>query len=75
MSRQLEEQMDLYSGYLLKLAYVYVKDRQIAEDIVQEVFIQYYFAQNYEEQGKLKTIENQPTIALTTEAVFQALGI
>lgn len=29
----------------------------------------------YEEQGKLKTIENQPTIALTTEAVFQALGI
>ena len=29
----------------------------------------------YEALGKLKTIENQPTIALTTEAVFQTLGI
>ena len=62
MSRQLEEQMDLYSGYLLKLAYVYVKDRQIAEDIVQEVFIQYYFAQNYEEQGKLKSYLTTMTV-------------
>ena len=47
--------MDLYSDYLLKLAYVYVKDRQIAEDVVQEVFIQYYYSNKYEEQGKLKS--------------------
>lgn len=29
----------------------------------------------YEEHGKLKVIENQPSIALTTEVVFRALGI
>lgn len=62
MPRELEEQMDLYSDYLLKLAYVYVKDRQIAEDIVQEVFIQFYFSNQYEEQGKLKSYLTTATV-------------
>lgn len=62
MPRELEVQMDLYSDYLLKLAYVYVKDRQIAEDIVQEVFIQFYFSNQYEEQGKLKSYLTTATV-------------
>lgn len=62
MPRELEEKMDLYSDYLLKLAYVYVKDRQVAEDVVQEVFIQYYFSKSYTEQGKLKSYLTTATV-------------
>lgn len=62
MPRDLEEQMDVYSDYLLKLAYVYVKDRQVAEDVVQEVFIQYYFSKTYTEQGKLKSYLTTMTV-------------
>lgn len=29
----------------------------------------------YEARGKLKTVENQPSIELTTKAIFQALGV
>lgn len=36
---QLEELVETYTTYLLKLSYLYVKDAQIAEDIVQEVFL------------------------------------
>ena len=35
----LKEIMNLYTEPLIRLAYYYVKDRQAAEDIVQEVFI------------------------------------
>lgn len=34
--------MEDYTTYLLKLSYLYVQDRQIAEDIVQEVFVKLY---------------------------------
>ena len=51
----LKEIMNLYTEPLLRLAYYYVKDTQIAEDIVQEVFIKMYNSQtNYEERGELK---------------------
>lgn len=52
---EIEQLMDDYSLYLLKLAYVYVKNRQSAEDIVQEVFVQLYEQRNYKEQGKIKS--------------------
>lgn len=51
----LKEIMNLYTEPLIRLAYYYVKDRQAAEDIVQEVFIKIYHAQyKYEERGELK---------------------
>lgn len=39
---ELEEMMEQYTPYLLKLSFLYVKDRQVAEDIVQDVFVKLY---------------------------------
>ena len=39
---QFVEAVENYTEYLLKLSYLYVKDRQVAEDIVQEVFVKLY---------------------------------
>ncbi|WP_230199417.1 sigma-70 family RNA polymerase sigma factor [Bacillus ndiopicus] len=51
----LKEIMNLYTESLIRLAYYYVKDRQAAEDIVQEVFIKIYHHPNkYEERGQLQ---------------------
>ncbi|MGN7477391.1 sigma-70 family RNA polymerase sigma factor [Solibacillus silvestris] len=52
---EIEQLMDDYSLYMLKLAYVYVKNRQSAEDIVQEVFLQLYEQSHYREQGEIKS--------------------
>lgn len=53
--QHLKDIMDLYTEPLIRLAYYYVKDPQVAEDIVQEVFIKLYQGQgNYEERGELK---------------------
>lgn len=47
--------MNLYTESLIRLAYYYVKDRQAAEDIVQEVFIKlYHHPDKYEERGELQ---------------------
>ncbi|KYG92395.1 RNA polymerase [[Bacillus] sp. KCTC 13219] len=47
--------MNLYTESLIRLAYYYVKDRQVAEDIVQEVFIKiYHHPDKYEERGQLQ---------------------
>lgn len=34
--------VEQHTTYLLKMSYLYVKDRQLAEDIVQEVFVKLY---------------------------------
>lgn len=48
--------MQNYTDYLLKLAYLYVKDWQAAEDIVQDVFLTYYQkSEQFEERSSLKT--------------------
>ncbi len=39
---EFEKIIDNYGESLMRLAYTYVKDRQIAEDIVQDVFIRAY---------------------------------
>lgn len=46
------EAVEQYTTYLLKMSYLYVKDRQLAEDIVQEVFVKLY--QKYGEQLPLE---------------------
>lgn len=50
------EAMESYSDYLLRIAYLYVKDWQVAEDIVQDTFISYYVKfEQFEERASLKT--------------------
>jgi RNA polymerase sigma-70 factor (ECF subfamily) len=53
-SAQLEEIIDEHGEHLLKMAYFYVRNRETAKDIVQEVFISFYDRSTYEEQGKLR---------------------
>ena len=60
-SQQLVEQaMEHYSELLFRIAYYYVKDTYIAEDIVQDVFLKLYCA-NYTEQGELRAYLSKMT--------------
>ena len=52
---KLEQIIEEHTDSLIRLAYYYVRDVYIAEDIVQEVFIKFYHAHHlYEERGQLK---------------------
>lgn len=51
--QQLAAMMDTYAEKLLRIAYFYTKNAQSAEDIVQEVFIAFYYTDKYKEQGEL----------------------
>lgn len=54
--RAFREAMEAYSDYLLRIAYLYVQDWQIAEDIVQDTFLSYYVKfEQFEERASLKT--------------------
>ncbi len=54
--RQLIEAMDAYGDYLLHVVRAIVKDSSKAEDIVQEVFIQYYLhTDEFENRSSVKT--------------------
>ena len=52
-----------HNDYLLQLSYLYVKDWNAAEDIVQEVFIRYWMkSAQFQEQCSLKTYLTRMTI-------------
>lgn len=54
--RIFREAMETHSDYLLRIAYLYVKDWQVAEDIVQDAFLTYYIKfEQFEERALLKT--------------------
>ncbi|PSL36182.1 RNA polymerase sigma-70 factor (ECF subfamily) [Planomicrobium soli] len=60
---QLKHVMDHHGEYLLRLAYLYVKDWPAAEDILQEVFLTYYQkADQFEQRSSLKTYLTKITI-------------
>lgn len=60
---QLKQTMDQYGEYLIRLAYLYVKDWQAAEDIMQEVFLAYYRkVDQFEQRSSLKTYLSKMTI-------------
>lgn len=61
MNGILEKIIDEHVEHLLRLAYFYVKDRHMAEDIVQEVFIS-FSSQEYEERGLLRAYLTTLTI-------------
>ncbi|SOC11408.1 RNA polymerase sigma-70 factor [Ureibacillus xyleni] len=53
---QLEWLMEEYGDMVIRLAYTYVKEKQIAEDISQEVFISCYkHLYNFEQKSTYKT--------------------
>lgn len=53
---EMHELMNTYSGYLLQLSYMYVKDWAAAEDVVQESFIKYFKnPQQFERRAHIKT--------------------
>lgn len=61
--RDLQQIMHEHTDYLLRLAFLYVKDWPAAEDIVQDVFISFYqkFGQ-FEERSSLKTYLSKITV-------------
>lgn len=60
---QFEKIMDQHGEGLIRLAYMYVKDWQAAEDILQEVFISYYQKRDqFEQRSSLKTYLSKVTI-------------
>lgn len=53
---QMENVLDSYGEGLIRLAYLYVKDWQAAEDIVQETFLAFYQkSHQFENRSSLKT--------------------
>lgn len=54
IEEQLEEIMNDYTKYLLRIGYYYTKDLEISKDLAQDVFIKFYYA-DYENQGQLKS--------------------
>ncbi|MDD1503900.1 sigma-70 family RNA polymerase sigma factor [Lysinibacillus sp. CNPSo 3705] len=56
MSEHLARVMEDHGEYCLRVAYLYVKDWAIAEEIVQDVFFAYYQQQErFEQRSSLKT--------------------
>jgi len=42
MDEKIEELMNSYGNEVLRIAYLYLKDKYLAEDVFQEVFIKVY---------------------------------
>ncbi|WHT47637.1 sigma-70 family RNA polymerase sigma factor [Sporosarcina thermotolerans] len=62
-TKKIEEVMFQNLEFLIRLAYYYVKDLQVAEDIVQEVFIKFYNNKSkYENRGELKAFLTKMTV-------------
>ena len=58
-----QEMIHEHNDYLLQLSYLYVKDWNAAEDIVQEVFIQYWMkSAQFRERSSLRTYLTRMTI-------------
>ena len=56
LSEHLAAIMDEHGEYCLRVAYLYVKDWAVAEEIVQDVFFAYYRQQDrFEQRSSLKT--------------------
>ena len=56
VSAHLEEVMEEYGEYCMRVAYLYVKDWAAAEEIVQDTFLAYYRQQErFEGRSSLKT--------------------
>ena len=59
---QLRQLMDTYSEDLLRIAYFYTRQRHVAEEIVQDVFVKFYYLKTYDERGELLAFLKRMTI-------------
>lgn len=59
---ELEKIMDVHGEHLLRMAFFYLRDREMAKDIVQDVFISFYTSSNYEERGTLRAYLTKLTV-------------
>lgn len=60
---QFHSLVDEHTNYLLRLAYLYVHDFASAEDIVQDVFLQFYRSQDtFQQKSSIKTFLTRITI-------------
>lgn len=63
MQPHLKEIIDQYGDYLLRIAYTYVKDERIAQEILQDVLFSYYTKQSqFRGDASLKTYLTKMTI-------------
>ena len=59
----IEQLIDTYSDYLYRIAFIYTKDRLVAEEVVQDVFMNYYHTANqFRGEASLKTYLVKMTI-------------
>lgn len=58
----IDDLIDTYSDYLFRIAYIYTKDRQVAEEVVQDVFLRFYQTQQYDGRASVKTYLTKMTI-------------
>ncbi|GEN84529.1 RNA polymerase subunit sigma [Sporosarcina luteola] len=59
---ELEKIIDAHGEHLLRMAFFYLRDREMAKDIVQDVFISFYTSSNYEERGTLRAYLTKLTV-------------
>ena len=71
-----ERMLTKYYDEIFRYCYHHVGSREMAEDLCQDTFLCFLEHRfDYQSRGKLKSIENQPSIEATTEAIKKALGI
>ena len=59
----IEELINTYSDYLYRIAFIYTKDRLAAEEVVQDVFLNYYHkSDQFEQKASIKTYLVKMTI-------------
>ena len=54
--------IEQYGDYLYRIAYVYTKDKQLAEEVVQDVFMKFYSSNQFEGRAAVKTYLTKMTI-------------
>ena len=60
---EIEKLIDTYSDYLYRIAFIYTKDRLAAEEVVQDVFVNYYHkSDQFEQKASIKTYLVKMTI-------------
>lgn len=58
----IEALIDDYSDYLYRIAFIYTKDKQVAEEVVQDVFLRFYKTNQYDGRASVKTYLTKMTI-------------
>ena len=58
----IDDYVELYGDYLYRIAYVYTKDRQAAEEVVQDVFFKLFQKNQFEGKASIKTYLTKMTI-------------